>query len=69
MRKSGIAKYVSGCLSPLDLTASIVNRAQKSRKQIKHVSEKPEVGRMCHAFEKKSACAATTFSPLSVDGI
>ena len=63
MRKSDIAKYVSDYLSPRDLTASIAKRAQKNRKQTKHVSEKPEAGRICHAFEKKSACAATTFSP------
>ena len=69
MRRNGTVKFARDCLFPLAPTASIASPVQESKKQGKHVSEKPVAERIYHAFEIKSACAATTFLPASVDGI
>jgi hypothetical protein len=69
MFKSTTVKFVKNYLSLQGPIVSTATLALRNRNVRKRASEKPEVGLICHAFEDKSACAATTFSLESVDGI
>jgi hypothetical protein len=66
--KGRLAPSAENCLFPLVQTANIVRFVPRTRNERKHVSELPDLGLICNAFEIKKRWDATTFSLLSVDG-